>query len=154
MQQAMPSLVRIMACRFFRAKPLSVPALAYNQLNSGICEISIKIQQVSCTKIDWKISVVRCLPWDIGEIFSEPIIQLLTLGQHIITGGHRSLCGGLQLITIGHQLLYGGLQLISGGLQIITGDQQLLRGGLRLITRGHQGPLLLTWFNFNPSMDK
>ena len=28
-------------------------------------------------------------PWDIGEIFSETILQLLSIGHHMITGGHH-----------------------------------------------------------------
>ena len=84
------------------------------------------------------ITSLRKLPGDIGETFSESILQLLSLGHHIITGGHQLLHGGHWLITLGHQLLCGALQLITSDHHIIIGDHQLLCGGLQLITRGLQ----------------
>ena len=47
---------------------------------------------------------VRWLPGDLDEMFSETILQLLSLDHHIINGGY--------------QLLYGGPQLVTGGPQI------------------------------------
>ena len=89
------------------------------------------------------ITSLRKLPGDIGEKFSESILQVLSLGHHIITGDHQLLYGGHWLITLGHQLLCGGLQLITSDHHIITGDHQLLCGGLQLINNSR--PPVIKW---------
>ena len=67
--QPRPSLVQIMACRLFGAKPLSKPMLGYCELNSlrtNFSEILIKIQNFSLRKIHLKISSVKWRPYCLG----------------------------------------------------------------------------------------
>ena len=102
-----------------------------NSNKRGIKYISTNFCCVHCWagaftgQVGVRVKDLRWLPGDIGEIFSETILQLLSLGHHIRTRGHQLLYGGLQLIKLGHHLLCGSLQLITGGNQIITGGHQL-----------------------------
>ena len=68
MSASLPTMGSDMACHLLDATPPSEPILA------------------NC--------LLRKLPGDMGEIFYESILQLLSPGLHIITGGHRLLYGG------------------------------------------------------------
>ena len=89
-----------------------------------------------CVFSDGSLLIVflHSLSVDIGELFSEPLLQLLSLGHHILTGGHQ-LCVGLKL-TLDYQLI-GGLQLITGGPQMTNKGRQLLTEDLHIITEDH-----------------
>ena len=89
-----------------------------------------------CVFSDGSLLIVflHSLSVDIGELFSEPLLQLLSLGHHILTGGHQ-LCVGFKL-TLDYQLI-GGLQLIIGGPQMTNKGRQLLTEDLHIITEDH-----------------
>ena len=72
----MPTLVEIMACRLFGAKPLSEPMLPYCQLDPKehiFNEILTKIPKFSFKKILLKMSTTKWLPFCLGLNVLKPI---------------------------------------------------------------------------------
>ena len=62
-KQTKPSLVQIMACRLFGAKPSSEPMLIYGQLEIKFSEISMGIQTFSFKKLRFEMSSGKWRPF-------------------------------------------------------------------------------------------
>ena len=71
----MPSLVQIIACRLFCAKPLFEPMLVYCQLETNFSGIQIKIRIVHSRKC-----ILRCAKWPcwLGLSRLTPSVKVIT----------------------------------------------------------------------------